>query len=169
MFRHESCPECGSSHTEVIESRLCTNGTRRRRHACRHCGKRWTAWDGARPSLSEIGKTKARRPMRRQVTPLTAEQVREALLARDVSHTAMGRRLGRSGEAIRQLRIGATHGNFHPEIARWQPMPALASVATISGPNCFACAHWNDRCAFGFPDPLEEGPGFAADCDLYAA
>jgi hypothetical protein len=35
-------------------------------------------------------------------------------------------------------------------------------------PSCHICAHWqSNECGFKFPDPFEEGPGFAADCDLY--
>lgn len=35
-------------------------------------------------------------------------------------------------------------------------------------PSCTNCTHWDGKCGMGFPDPLEEGPGFAADCSLYA-
>ena len=161
------CPGCRSSHTEVLESRLCINGTRRRRHSCLTCGYRWTIWEGERPDRSEISKSMKRRPARRPASALTAAQVRQALLDRDEGHHAMGRRLGRSPEAIRQLRYGITHKNIHPEIARWgQATPATTSP----GPSCYTCGHWRtDRCSFGFPEPGLEGPDFAADCDLYAA
>jgi len=168
MSSHESCPLCFSSHTDVVESRLCSNGTRRRRHNCLHCGHRWTVWDGQRPSLAAIARQKMKPPGRQNTARLTAAQVRVVLLARDVTHYAMAKQVGFSPETIRQVRYGATHAKLHPEIARWAP-PASGQVVQPANnePSCYACRHWNDRCAFGFPDPLQEGPGFAADCDLY--
>lgn len=166
MFRHEVCPECYSSHTEVIESRLCTNGTRRRRHACLHCTHRWTAWDGPRPKPAESAKKRRRKPQRHPVAPLTDAQVLQILMRTDTTNATMGRLMNRSPETIRQIRHGITHAKVHPEVARWGQTPAAPDK---SAPSCYACTHWTDRCAFGFPDPLEEGPGFAADCDLYAA
>lgn len=35
------CPECGSKHSDVLDSRTYPNRTRRRRQ-CRDCGARWT-------------------------------------------------------------------------------------------------------------------------------
>lgn len=49
-----------------------------------------------------------------------------------------------------------------------QPAPPEPPAAAADRPSCHACAHWRDhRCGFDFPDPLEEGPGFGAECDLY--
>lgn len=166
MYLPEDCPECYSSHVEVIESRLCVNGTRRRRMACITCSHRWTSWEGERPNLSEINRTIPRRKPRKPKTQLTAEQVKQALLNRDASHAEMGRLLGRSPEAIRQLRHGVTHSKVLPKIPRWGVLQAAATAER----SCYACANWSaGQCAFGFPDPHLEGPGFADDCDLYSA
>jgi hypothetical protein len=34
--------------------------------------------------------------------------------------------------------------------------------------SCYRCKLWNgEECRMGFPDPIEEGPGFARDCSLF--
>lgn len=90
--------------------------------------------------------------------------MREILLGHGVSHLEMARRVGRSPEAIRQLRYGITHAKLLPEIARWGQD---ATTVQVSGPSCYCCQHWRSGCTFGFPDPTVEGPGFARDCHLY--
>lgn len=38
-----------------------------------------------------------------------------------------------------------------------------------SDPSCLNCRHWRGEiCGFGFPDPIEEGVGFASDCSQYS-
>lgn len=49
-----------------------------------------------------------------------------------------------------------------------QPVAPEPPAAPAGEPSCYACEHWRGcECSFKFPDPHEEGPGFAADCDLY--
>lgn len=165
MRHHQPCPDCSSGHTAIVESRRCSNGTRRRRYGCFHCGHRWTLWDGERPDLAQIAKRRKRRPPRRGVAPLADDQVLQALMRRDLSHGQMGKLLGRSGEAIRQLRHGVSHQGVHPDVPRWGALPKAAITA---GRSCSICTHWAcGQCGYGFPDPLAEGPGFARECDLY--
>lgn len=159
-----SCPSCGSEHVEVIETRICSNRTRRRRHGCLTCKHRWTTWSGDRPPVGGVpGKRKRPQPRR---SALTDEQIRTILLSRDLNNAEMGRMMNRSPEAIRQIRIGTTSSHRLPKIPRWNqessPQPGIRS--------CYGCKNWDaGKCSFGFPDPLEEGPEFALDCDLYAA
>ena len=49
---------------------------------------------------------------------------------------------------------------------RWSEWSELPT----SGPSCHSCQHWHEtqRCDLGLPDPLQEGPQFAADCSLFA-
>jgi len=154
------CPTCHSSCTEVLESRTCNNGTRRRRHLCLDCGNRWTTWDGPRPKQgAAAGCCHAKRP---DLPPrLTEGQVRLILERRDLSGKALARQLGRSAEAIRQVRRGTAYREVLPDLPRWRR-------GQPKGPSCYACSHWSAGCLMGFPDPMVEGPGFARDCSLYA-
>ena len=69
-------------------------------------------------------------------------------------------RYGCSREAIRQIKAGITYQDLLP--AGYRPPPGPRD------PSCLQCHHWqNDRCGMGFPDPAEEGPGFARDCVLF--
>jgi hypothetical protein len=146
----------------VLETKKTSTG-RRRRHECDACGHRWTSYEGGPPGHRggrKPGPQADKKP--RQLEPA---QIREILLSRE-THRAMARKLGRCPETIRQVRLGKIHPHVHPEIARWDaPSP---KPKPGDGPSCYGCAHWSERCAFGFPDPLIEGPAFAADCDLYA-
>jgi len=152
------CPACSSDDTCVIESRITAAGNRRRRHECNVCKQRWTTLlhGVAAPRPSQ-----PRGPMP-QRTKLAATQIREILLDKR-PHRAVARELGRSAEAIRQIRFGAIHAQVHPQIPRWeQPI-----VPVVSDASCYKCQHWAQRCTFDYPDPLEEGPGFANDCAMY--
>lgn len=154
------CPICSSEHLEVLESRLCSNGSRRRRYVCCNCEHRWTSWSGPRPRIG--GEPGVSRPSPPRQPPLSDAEFEAVLLSRDIPHRRMAQQLGRSAEAIRQIRIGGSHQNRMPHLARWREFTSKLS--------CYHCAHWiQRRCSFGLPDPLEEGPSFAADCDLYAA
>jgi hypothetical protein len=97
-----------------------------------------------------------------QRAKLTLKEIRIILLDKR-PHRAIARELGRSAEGIRQVRLGAIHAHVYPEIPRWeQPIAPVVSDAS-----CYKCQHWAQRCTFGYPDPLEEGPGFANDCAMY--
>jgi hypothetical protein len=111
--------------------------------------------------------------MRRQTTnskrrgPLNADQVREALVNRELNNVEMAQKLECSAESVRQIRAGLVYRTLHPELLRYK---AKADVPppVVDGPSCLDCSSWHGtRCGFDFPDPLLEGPGFAADCDLY--
>lgn len=47
------CPECGSSQSDVLDSRTYPNRTRRRRQ-CRDCGARWTTHEISADVLDTI-------------------------------------------------------------------------------------------------------------------
>jgi transposase-like protein len=154
-----NCPSCSSSHTRVIETRTLHNGGRRRRHHCHFCQHRWTTWLGERPPQGRVPNA---RPGRRTQPPLTEEQVR-LVLTSPLSSGKLARELGRSKEAINGIRRGAFHAKTLPELPRRQ-----AKRRAIPELSCHACAHWrSSECGMGFPDPIEEGPAFAADCSLY--
>ena len=98
---------------------------------------------------------------------LTDEQVRQALIRRDLNNSEAGRLIGCSAETVRQIRAGIVHRMVHPSLLR-PNAPADAPPPIVSGPSCYECVNWTGaRCRFEFPDPLLEGLGFAADCDLY--
>jgi hypothetical protein len=162
MYRVPPCPHCNSDCTSVLETKKVRNGTRRRRHECNVCAHRWTSWDGPLPGHG--GGNSSGNPVSRK-PPIERDQIREILLSTESNH-AIARRLNRSPETVRQIRLGIIHASVHPEIARRdKPAPIPKSS---DGPSCYGCTHWSDRCGFGFPDPQIEGPAFAADCDLYA-
>ena len=55
-----------------------------------------------------------------------------------------------------------------PRPKRQAPKNKILLPVATDKPSCYICAHWQNReCDFKFPDPIEEGPEFAADCDLY--
>jgi len=90
---------------------------------------------------------------------LNAEQV-AAVIASAESHRALGQIYGVSGECIRQIRQGIIYRDLLPE--GYRPPPRRGD------PSCERCKLWEgESCGMGFPDPLEEGPGFARDCSLY--
>lgn len=154
------CPACRSTDTAVIESRITAAGKRRRRHECNTCQHRWTTWErNAAPARPP----KPRKPRTTPKPQLTPRQI-GVILQNRRPHAEMARELGRSKETIRQVRFGVIHVAVHPEIPRWNQPDA----PIISGASCHKCEHWADRCTFGYPDPLEEGPGFASDCAMYS-
>jgi len=90
---------------------------------------------------------------------LNAEQV-AAVIASAKSHRALGQIYGVSGECIRQIRQGIIYRDLLPE--GYRPPPRRGD------PSCEHCRYWeSESCGMGFPDPLEEGVGFARDCSLY--
>jgi len=143
------CPSCDSDATKVIESRKTINGSQRRRHKCHACGHRWTTHDGGPPG-----------PAGGHPPKITPDQVREILLSTE-SLGVLALRFGCARETVRQIRVNITHRRVHPEIQR-QGAPVGAD-----GLSCYQCQHWADRCTFGYPDPVVEGPGFASDCSMY--
>lgn len=153
------CPSCNSSCTEVLETRLCNNDTRRRRHCCQNCSHRWTTWDGPKPRPG-VRMTLCSCKGMKMPDRLTDDQVRMILEHRDISTRQLARDLGRSEEAIRQVRRGQVYRDVLPEIRRW-------STRKTHGMSCHVCVHWSGKCKMGFPDPEEEGLGFAADCSFY--
>lgn len=87
--------------------------------------------------------------------PWTEAEILDLLTTRD-SHSAAGRRHGRSAEAVRRIRLGKDRTDVHPEVPRW-----------AQGVSCERCIWWVGRCDLGFPDPAIEGVAFAADCSSY--
>jgi hypothetical protein len=163
------CPTCASDYTKIVESRLCTNGTRRRRHRCDNCRHIWTTWDGPRPPRGGIGTRNPPQYQRSWKCKLSTEQVRYALVSIDLSNAQVARELDCSTETIRQIRNGTIYRYEHPELLRTKATAKSPPPAPLpDGPNCLECTHWKGaECGFGFPDPVLEGVTFAADCDLY--
>ena len=91
--------------------------------------------------------------------PWTEAEILDLLSTRD-SHSAAGRRHGRSPEAVRRIRLGQDRADVHPDVPRW-----------VQGVSCERCIWWlpSERCDLGFPDPLEPdvGVAFAMDCSSY--
>ena len=161
-FSHH-CPVCGGP-AQIRESRLASNGTRRRRLACisPSCGHRWSFWDGPRPpkiagalGAKKRGTHGGRQPNQR----LNEEHVRLILTRTDLNHKAAAEATGVTHEAVRQIRLGNLHRRTLPELPRWNVTTAIT---------CESCRFWSgDACGMGLPDPEEEGLGFAADCALF--
>lgn len=142
---------CEHNNRFIRESRARADGLMRRRWECRDCGARWTVLgpDSKPP--------RQKRPPGKPHPRLTLDQVYRALIDRGTSDIALAAELGVSRQAIQQIRIGKTWPTAFPELPRrpqWR--------------DCTECRHWErGECGLGFPDPLEEGTRFAADCDLY--
>ena len=140
---------CAHNNSYVLETKTRVDGSVRRRYKCRDCGDRWT--------VIREGEKPGRAPLKSRRRKLTLEQVYRALTERRTPNREMAVELGVSHQCIQQVRCGATWPDVFPELPRW-----------ISSQSCLRCQHWrSDECAIGFPDPLEEGPRFAIDCDFY--
>jgi hypothetical protein len=95
---------------------------------------------------------------------MTPDQVKVALESYGLSHHKMAKVLGCSREAVRSVRIGKSFRDVHPDLPRWHTV--RAPTAEYS---CALCQHWrSDECDLGFPDPKEDGHGFAHECINYS-
>lgn len=84
---------------------------------------------------------------------LTDDQIRTILLSSD-SHYEVGRKVGASAQVVSNVRYGLNYRKALPHLMRWR-----LNVA------CVGCHHWADgACSLGFPEPAQEGPGFARLC-----
>jgi len=151
-----SCQHCGSEDVTIIRSRVQTGGIRVRLVVCKSCKQSSEHWTDPPPKRKIGGKGNYR---------FNDDNLREILLSR-CRHAEMALAMQCSSELIRQIRIGMLYAARCPEVPRWGQQ---AAPPQISEQNCYRCKHWsNDDCGMGFPDPLQEGPGFARDCSLYA-
>lgn len=92
---------------------------------------------------------------------LSPTQVRRVLLS-PLSGKAIAAKLGISRQAVSLIRTGRSHADLFPDLPRQKPR-------SRRGPSCHDCRHWDiDCCDLALPDPIEEGPGFASDCSLFA-
>ena len=161
MTQEVFCKACGSDNVDVIESRVCKNGTRRRRHRCLSCSCRWTYWDGPRPPRGRVMGNRS--TCSRRGYPMTMDEVKHILLAPlQVTNAQLARETNFSTEWVRRVRTGLAHASIHPELERRKP-----STSSANGRSCYNCSHWSPGCDFGFPDSYKEGPGYAQDCDLF--
>jgi hypothetical protein len=129
------------------------DGSVRRRYQCRDCGERWTViTPGERPAREPLD------PARRSIPrKLTHEKIYRILTETQTSVRAFAAELGVSCQTIQAIRSGATWKHAFPEILR-----------NAKRRSCNRCRHWDrGECAIGFPDPMEEGLGFAEDCEFY--
>ena len=157
-----SCPECGCSAFMSDSARTSTG--RRRRFHCRSlvCGYRWSEWNGKRPAPPPPPELSAaeREILAVREPRLTEAQVRLVLTRLDISAHRLAKLLGRSRQAICQVRTGGSYATVAPELPRLEVGQARRS--------CLLCKEWTgSRCRQGWPDPIEEGPEFARDCDDY--
>jgi hypothetical protein len=89
---------------------------------------------------------------------LSPEEIRLVLTSSESLNT-LARQLGKSKQALSQIRLGRTHQKMFPELPR----------RNLYG-SCYFCRYWRgglDPCSQGVPDPVEEGPRFGADCDHF--
>jgi hypothetical protein len=154
-----SCPECGC-RAAMRDSRPTSTGRRRRFHCTSTlCGHRWNEWEGGRPQLRAPQPTAAERRILAAREPrLTEAQVRLILSRRDISSRQLAKLVGISRQAICNVRLGRSYRTVAPDLERW--------LAQRGARTCLVCVEWIDGCCRqGWPDPIEEGPGFAAWCD----
>lgn len=88
---------------------------------------------------------------------LTDEQV-IAILTSTMSDSKTAALHGVSKTAIGHIRTGQSFAYICPDLPR------------RSNKVCTRCLHWEkDRCNFGFPDPIEDGPSAAQYCNLFCS
>lgn len=145
---------CLHSDGYVLETKARIDGSVRRRYECRQCQQRWTTIShGERPGRARLPSVAGRFAPRK----LTIEQVYRVLTETATTQRTMAAELGVSRQCIQLIRCGATWSDAFPELPR-----------NVKRRSCLKCKHWrSEECAIGFPDPMEEGPSFAADCDFY--
>lgn len=104
-------------------------------------------------------------PHRRNSTPnkkLSEDQIRELFQSQRESTESirsLAARWGVSRAALQQVLTGKTHAHLRPE-----HLPP-------GRPSCERCMYYTgdhmDPCDLGFPDPVDMGLGFAADCAVF--
>lgn len=142
--------QCGAQ-MNLVGSRM-HRGERYRRFSCPACGRRETrlGQNADRP-LPEHRVLKNRR--------FNAEIVTAIRRSRD-SRRALAERYGCSQEMIRSIQAGIAYRDLLPEGFRSPPKPG--------DPSCEQCRFWDaEACGMGFPDPAEEGLGFARECVVF--
>lgn len=154
------CVHCGATETAVLRSRINSGGKRWRMMHCKACGKT-SEYINGKPRDMTAGHN-------RPFYKFSDATLRKILLTK-CSNSIMAEQVGCSCELVRQIRRGNLHINRVPEIPRWGEN---APPPVINGPSCLVCVNRaggdGPTCGMGFPDPDEEGPGFAADCSLFA-
>jgi hypothetical protein len=155
-MKGKECPECGEMAFSTIASRM-IDGERYRRKQCRACQYRVSEM-GDRLLPARRNTPGVRRPGARR---FSAEQIAEMVALKGTTTLrAIGQQFGCSGETVRQIFAGMLYRDSLPENYRPAPGPG--------DPSCEHCREWRgETCSLGFPDPIEEGPGFARDCNLY--
>jgi hypothetical protein len=94
---------------------------------------------------------------------LTDEQIIEILLT-TTSDSLASRLYGVSRQAVNNIRTGKSFREIRPDIPR-RKLQVKTKDLNIS---CLKCSHWDqERCSFGFPDPVSEGVQAAEDCAMY--
>ena len=144
-----TCPNCNDELNVFVDKTTKTADGVIRRMSCFACGYQWKALNG---------ETRVNSPR----TPrLTDDAVRDILNSRTASHGFMARKYRKSREVIRHIRYGMSYVESCPDVERWDPIQSRAL--------CTQCQNWREgRCAFEFPDPIEEGVQFARECLQFA-
>ena len=142
--------QCGAQ-MNLVNSRM-QRGERYRRFNCPACGRKETRLgENADRSLPQF-----RSMANRRFDVATIEAIRRS----DDGRRVLAKRYGCSQEMIRSIRAGIAYRDMLPEGFRSPPGPG--------DPSCERCRFWDaEACTMGFPDPTEEGLGFARDCSLY--
>ncbi len=155
-----TCPACGDPSERVLESQRIRYGARRRRKECNACEHRWTEYADEHGNAIERPKSRPpSKPRTRKPTKLDDAAVLR-MLTSDETDTALAREHGVSRQMVSMIRTGQNWARFRPEIPRREAKPR--------GRTCENCRHWlGEACDFGFPDPIEDGLGVAADCSMY--
>lgn len=143
------CPSCSSLLTTTCQSVRLRDSRHRRRHICKACNRRWSTWEG-------IAQPYERKPSPRRQGRIPDETIAR-ILEDSRSLATWAKELGVSRELIRRIRAGINYKLACPDLLRRN-----------SGASCHNCEQWvHGSCDYGFPDPLKEGPSFAAECDLF--
>lgn len=158
------CPQCAATG-RVIESRIVSNGSRRRRREC-PAGHRWTEWIGDRPHTGAM--PGCENDAFRFKGRLCDGQIRLILERRDLSLDSVARLVGRSRETVRHIRYGITYRSVLPELPRWKfGEIAILPTGRRTTLTCRDCIHWRGGCTMGFPDAEEMGITFARECSSF--
>jgi len=153
------CPECGG-RMKATHNKQTSLGWYRR-WKCKSCPHQLSvSGDDVQDLSAEEIIERSTECKRRKLSDAAAIAIRRSTDPRK----ELAAHYGVSVELIRQIQAGEAYQDLLPEGFRRAPGP--------NDPSCERCREWRGSdgatpCSLGFPDPIEEGPGFARDCSLY--
>lgn len=155
------CPQC-QSPAFVVESRLCKNGSRRRRIKCGSCGFRWTLHIGTPPTRNGAPLLSAGEDAR----ILSVIEALASELCCSPKCIALAIRRLSKGWPVDQAPIQDRDQPL--SINEFKHEQESLKTEKQKNPSCRLCQHRNGKkCTFGYPEFDVDGYSAARYCNSY--